>query len=94
MENKEQNLLPELIDIRNRIMAYNIVHPNGCFVFRFVGYKDSDEKCEECGESCSCYDERKSNFGILGDIETVRDMLNELRAIAEDYKDEDGIVIV
>lgn len=92
-ENNEQNLLPELIDIRNRILAYNTVHPEGCFIFRFVGYKDSEEVCEECGEKCMCeYNERKSDLGICGDIETIRNILNELRDIAEEFKDEDGFV--
>lgn len=93
MEN--ENLLPELIDIKNRIMAYNAVNPQACFIFRFVGYKDSDEICPDCGEKCMCeYNERTSDLGICGDIETIRAMLNELRDIAEDCKDEDGTVIV
>ena len=92
-ENNEQNMLPELIDIRNRILAYNMVHPEGCFIFRFVGFKDSEETCEECGEKCMCeYNEKTSDLGIHGDIETVREMLNELRDIAEDCVDEDGFV--
>ena len=89
-----ENLLPELVDIKNRIMAYNAVHPEGCFLFSFIGYKKSDEVCEDCGELCSCIDEKKSDLGICGDIETIRLMLNELRDIAEDCKDEDGTVIV
>ena len=94
MENNEQRL-PELTDIINRIMAFNIVHPEGCFLFRFIGYKDSDEICPDCGKKCLCeYDEQKSALGICGDIETVRGMINELREVAEDNKTTDGVVIV
>ena len=95
MENNEPQLMCELNDIREMISRYNAIHPEGCFVFRFVGFKDSDEICEECGEKCMCdYDEKKSVLGICGDIETVRNMLNELRDVAEDCQDEDGTIIV
>jgi len=94
MENNDKRL-PELTDIINRIMAFNIVHPEGCFLFRFVGYKDSDEICPDCGKQCMCeFDEGKSALGICGDIITVREMLNELREVAEDNIDENGVVIV
>jgi hypothetical protein len=93
MEHNQQ-LLPELKDINEMILRYNATHPDGCFLFRFVGYKDTDEVCPDCGEKCMCaYDERKSDLGIYGDIETVRDMINELRDIAEDNQ-EDGFVCV
>lgn len=92
-ENK--NLQPELQDIINRIMAYNVTHKEGCFVFRFVGYKDDKETiCEDCGECCETYDENKSLLGLHGDLETVREMLNELRDVAEDCVDEDGFVSI
>jgi len=92
---EQNNLMPELKDIREMILRYNAIHPEGCFIFRFVGYKDSDEVCSECGEKCMCeYDENRSELGIFGDIETVRNMINELRDIAEDNQDEDGMVIV
>jgi hypothetical protein len=96
MENKEPDLLPELVDIKNRVKAYNLAHPDGCFVFRFVGYKKSGEQCPDCGgDDCMCeYDESKSELGIFGDIETVRNMLNELRDIAEDNVTRQGMVIV
>jgi len=92
---EENNEMCELKDIREMIYRYNVVHPEGCFVFNFVGYKDSDEICPDCGEKCMCeFDENKSILGICGDIETVRNMLNELRDIAEDEKDENETVIV
>jgi hypothetical protein len=96
MENEvDPNLSPELKDIKEMVMRYNVTHPQGCFIFRFVGYKSTEEICPDCGEKCDCtYDENKSDFGICGDIETVREMLNELRDISEDCKDEDGVVIV
>ena len=92
MENEK--FLPELNDIKEMIQRYNAVHPQGCFIYRFVGYKESDEVCDECEEKCGCFDSEKSDLGICGDIETIRLMLNELRDIAEDCKDEDGTVIV
>ena len=77
-ESNEYPLLPELKDIKEMVMRYNATHPEGCFILRFVGYKDSDDICPDCGKKCMCtYDERKSDIGIYGDIETVRDMLNE-----------------
>jgi hypothetical protein len=97
MEDNKENikLLPELKDIQEMIKRYNAVHPEGCFLFSFIGYKDSDEICPDCGEKCMCeFDENKSTVGICGDIETIRIMLTELRDIAEDAKDEGGIVII
>jgi hypothetical protein len=95
MENNETQLLPELKDIREMILRYNVTHPEGCFIFRFVGYKDVDEICPDCGEKCMCeIDERKSDIGAFGDIETVRAMLNELREVVEDNKTTDGFVVI
>jgi hypothetical protein len=94
MENNEEPLLPELKDIREMINRYNVAHPQGCFIYRFVGYKKADEPCEECGDDCVCYDETRSDFGVCGDIETIRNMLNELRDMSEDFKDDEGIVII
>lgn len=95
MEN-EINIIPELKDIKEMVMRYHAVHRDGCFVFRFVGFKSTGEVCPDCGgKDCLCeYDERKSELGIFGDIETVRKMLEELRDIAEDEKDKDDFVIV
>lgn len=92
---EENKQICELKDIQEMVMRYNAVHPLGCFLFSFVGYKDSDEICPDYGEKCMCeFDENKSALGICGDIETIRKMLEESRDIAEDVKDEDGIVIV
>lgn len=94
MPKEENKLLPELQDIMQRIYAYNTVHKDGCFLFRFVGYKKSDtEKCIDCGEPVDEYDPDKSEIGAYGDLETLRKMLNEMRDLVEDYADEDGFVI-
>lgn len=85
------NLQPELKDILNRIHAYNAVHKEGCFVFRFVGFKDEGNICE-CGEGCLDYDEEKSLIGAYGDLEVLRNMLNELRDLIEDTVDEEDFV--
>jgi len=87
--------LPELQDILQRIYAYNTVHKDGCFIFNFVGFKKSPtEKCVDCNEPCDIYDEEKSIMGAHGDLETLRKMLNALREIIEDNKDEDGFVSI
>ncbi|MEK6880095.1 MAG: hypothetical protein AABY22_10825 [Nanoarchaeota archaeon] len=86
MENEEQEISCELKDVVEMVYRYNASHPEGCFIFRFVGFEeDKDHTCEECGENCSMkYSDKHSLLGIHGDIETVRNMLNELRDIAED----------
>lgn len=92
-ENDEQSMLPELIDIRNRILAYNTVHPEGCFLFSFVGFKkDKENICEECGDYCDCVDDTKSIIGAYGNLETLRIVCNEMRDFIEDSVDEDGFV--
>lgn len=93
-EEPEVELSCELKDIMEMICRYNTSHPMGAFVFRFVGFEeDKEHVCEECGENCSMkYSDKHSMFGIHGDIETVRTMLEELRNIAEDEKDEEGWV--
>lgn len=88
----DENLQCELKDILEMVHRYNVTHKEGCFVYRFVGYKDDPEHICECGECCSQYDENKSLLGLYGDLETVRMMLNELRDVAEDCVDEDGFV--
>lgn len=89
-ENQESNLLPELIDIRNRIMAYNTVHPEGIFVYGFLGFKkDNEQKCECCGDGIEVPDEEKSSFGCFGNKEDIRNLLNMLRDMVEDYEYED-----
>jgi hypothetical protein len=90
-ENNEQQLSPELKDIINRINAFNITNPEAVFLFAFVGYKKSDEKCEECGENCDCVDENKFLFGGHGDLQTLRQLNNDLREMMEDSQ-EDGFV--
>ena len=64
--------MPELKDLLEIITRYNITHKDGCFVFRFVGWKkDQEHKCVDCGESCETYDDDKSLMGAYGDKETV-----------------------
>ena len=92
MENEiDPNLSPELKDIINRIKAYNVVHPEGIFVYHFVGWKKAKEVCEDCGEECGCVDENKSMMGAFGDLESVRMLINDLRDIVEDNQ-EDGFI--
>ncbi len=95
MERKDRNpnLMPELQDIENRIVAFNRLHPEGCFIFNFLGFKnDPNSKCEECGDCCSEPDENKSIGGAFGHIDDIRYLCNMIRDIAEDVKEEDGHV--
>lgn len=86
IENNNINL--ELKTIIECIKRYNIVHPEGMFVYHFVGWKKSEEICEECGDHCSCVDENRSMIGAYGDLETLRMMTNDLRNIIEDSQEE------
>lgn len=89
----EEKLYPELKDLLRMVYRYNTSHNDGCFLFRFVGYKkDPEHKCIDCGDSCDIYDEEKSLVGAYGDKETLRSMLNELRDLIEDMADEEGFV--
>jgi len=85
--------LPELKDIVEMIYRYNVVHKDGAFVFRFVGFKkDPEHKCVDCGEHTDEYDDTKSLIGAYGDLGTLRLILNELRDVVEDEMDENGFV--
>lgn len=94
MDDSNKNLQCELKDILEMVHRYNAIHKEGCFIFRFVGFKDDPENICECGECCSQYDENKSLLGAYGELETVREMLNELRDVVEDCVDEDGFISV
>lgn len=92
MEDFEQNLYPELKDILNRIKAFNISNPEAVFIFSFMGWKKTDEKCEECGDNCVCPDEDQTMMGGHGDLDTLRSMSNSLRDCIEDACDKRGFV--
>jgi hypothetical protein len=84
-----ENLMPELKDIISRIKAYNRLHPEGCFIYNFLGFKkDTDNTCDDCGGHCDKPDENKSIGGAFGHIEDIRYLCNMIRDIAEDVKDE------
>ncbi len=86
-------LMPELQDILNRVHAFNASHPEGCFVFSFLGFeKDENHICDECDNYCDKISDKRSMVGALGDIHTVRELLNHLRDIAEEECDEEGVV--
>ncbi len=88
----DPNLLPELKDIINRIKAFNATHPEGLFLYHFLGFKKSDEICEDCGGHCDGFDPNKSMLGAFGDIDTLRMMSNDLRDLIEDNKDVNDFV--
>lgn len=86
-------MYPELKDIINRIQAFNVTHPEGRFIYAFIGFKkDEENKCEECGDFCDCIDDNKTTFGAYGFIDEVRNLSNGLRDIIEDECDEEGFV--
>lgn len=87
------NLMPELQDILERIKAFNRLHPEGCFIYNFLGFKKiKGSKCDCCDTELDEPDENKSIGGAFGDIEDIRYLCNMIRDIAEDVKEEDGHV--
>ena len=95
MQEENKDLMPELKDIIDRIMAFNRLHPDGVFIYNFLGFKkDPNTTCEDCGGHCDEPDENKSIGGAFGHIEDIRYLCNMIRDIAEDVKDEDGHVII
>ncbi len=92
-ENKDDKLMPELKDIMDRIMAYNRLHPEGCFIFNFLGFKkNSNSTCDDCGGHCDEPDDNKSIGGAFGHIDDIRFLTNMIRDLAEDEKDKEGFV--
>jgi len=90
---KQLEKISELKDIVEMINRYNIVHKDGCFLFRFIGFKkDPTCKCAECGKDCDEIDDLKSLIGAHGNLEILREMSNELRDIIEDMVDKNGFV--
>lgn len=87
-------LMPELQDILQRIRAFNKLHPEGIFVYSFIGFKENGEEfCEECQENHPLeFDENKSIIGAFGHLYDLRYSLNMLRDLVEDNIDEDGFV--
>jgi len=91
-EELQPNMNPELTDIYNRIKAFNITNPDAIFLFAFIGWKKSDEPCEDCGGNCSCIDENKLMIGGHGDLDTLRNLCNDIRNDIEDNCDKRGFV--
>lgn len=87
------NINPELRDIMEMIANYNTANPRACFVYHFLNFtKDPEHICNDCGENCDIPDLEKSAIGALGDLETLRQMVNDLRDLVEDEVCEDGVV--
>ena len=93
-ENKEQKTSPELEDILNRVKAFHIVNPDANFIFAFLGWKKDEEGevCEDCGDKHYCPDENKTIFSGFGDLDTLRQLNNDLREFIEDSSDKRGFV--
>lgn len=89
---KEEKMDLELASIIEMINRYCITHKNKvCFVASFVAFKEvSKHKCPDCGEACDHeVSDDASRVLAYGDKETLRELLNELRDVIEDYEDED-----
>lgn len=92
-ETDNPNLMPELKDIIGRIIAFNRLHPEGCFIYNFLGFKKVEgSKCDCCDGKIDEPDENKSIGGSFGHIDDIRYLCNMIRDIAEDVKEEDGHV--
>jgi len=85
-------IYPELKDIKQAIKKYVALNPDSTVVFGFVGYKESNGTCCDCGGNCSEIDDYKSDLGAVGQLEDLRFMLNNLRDCVEDSIDETGFV--
>lgn len=88
MENPK--LMPELKDLLESVRRFHALHPEGCFIFHFLGFQPSQE--EEEDDSFYDIDADKTTLGMYGDIYMIRQMLNDLRDIAENEKGDDEFV--
>ena len=85
MNNKKKEYCPELRDIMEMIQRYNATNKERAIIFSFVTWKDEEEDiCEDCGSPCESIDKSKSMAGAYGDLQVLRDMLNDLRDLIED----------
>lgn len=88
-----EDIMPELKDIMENIHRFNAIHPQGRFIYAFIGFKkDKENICEECGDFFDCPDEKKTIFGGFGHLDELRNLSNELRNEIEDnveFDDED-----
>lgn len=91
--NPDNDLMPELKDLLNRIKAFNISHKQGCFLFSFVGFEENkDEVCNDCGGNLSDVSDSKTVCGAYGDLDILREMTNHIRDSIEDTVSEEGFV--
>ena len=91
---EENNLTPELKDLIENIHRYCASNQNNViFVYGFLGFKkDPEHKCIDCGDNCDMVNEDKSTLGAYGQLEDLRQLVNNLRDLIEDEIDEDGFV--
>jgi hypothetical protein len=90
----EPKLQPELSDIIENIKRYCATNDDVHFVYGFLTYKPDpeNEKCPDCGGDCGVPDETKSQFGAYGELDVIRDMLNNIRNNVEDNVDRNGFI--
>ncbi len=89
MENPK--LMPELKDLLESVRRFHALHPEGCFIFHFLGFQPSKEEDDD-EEPFYDIDIDKTALGMYGDIYMIRQMLNDLRDIAENEKDDEEFV--
>lgn len=87
---EQNNLMPELKDLIETIHRFNVLHPEGRFIYAFIGFKKDEENvCEECGDFCDCIDLNKTIAGGFGYLDELRCLSNDLRNNIEDNVDEE-----
>ena len=91
MHDNTEKLMPELKDILNRIQAFNVSHPEGRFIYAFLGFKKMSEIVDY--EDAEEYiDENKTMIGGYGYLDELRGLCNDLRDNVEDNVDSEGFV--
>lgn len=88
------DIQPELKDVLEMLHRYTAANRNNaCIIFNVVGFKkDLKNKCVDCGDDCDIINEKASELGAYGDLETLRLMVNDLRDLIEDECDSEGFV--
>jgi len=90
IDDSEEKTQPELADIIEMIKRYSASNKNKvCFIASFVAFKEtSKRKCSDCGENCDHeISDEGSSILAYGDKETLREILNNLRDMTEDFSE-------
>jgi hypothetical protein len=86
----EDLLMPELKDVIEMTHRFNASHPEGIFMFAFVGFKK--EKDLDDTYWIDDIDDNKTVFSGYGNLEKMRIISNDLRSLIEDNVNENNLV--